>query len=229
MTSNLTFSFHIYNAPCLQLVDFLESLEEQGKSKIRCVDLIERTTTTPLCDGLSCLAALPPQAHRLVPEPYRWLVDSSSGTDFEAIYNSCFSNEAATFNLQQFETECNAELARIREQREYDQVLSVNGKVKQEKNKKGKGRRIYAGSQSWTVLSYSNIPINHPFEPPEPFCDRVRRLRKNKKIRASKLPVKDRIEFSTNKQRGSIKDPEKQENQSVLDLPYNTAYQKNSR
>ncbi|KAL7533816.1 hypothetical protein ACHAXR_005459 [Thalassiosira sp. AJA248-18] len=240
-----------------ELVDFLANLEEQGMLQVKCVDLIGRSTTTPLNDGLSCLAAVPPQAHHIVPEPYSLLVDSSTGINFEDLYLSCFHNETSTFDMQSFEAKCEAELSKIRKQK--NAVKDMPLKREKPMTKSEAGRHIYAGSNSWTVLSYSNKPLAHPFEPPamvgqtlmyvlneitpEPFTDRVRRLRQNKKIRASKLPVRDRVhiprETSVNgkssekkgsEARGSGSDQKLQDRhnnmQSVHDVPYNTAFRK---
>ncbi len=62
---------------------------------------------------------------------------------------------------------------------------------------KSRGRRIYAGDNFWTVMSLSRIPLKHPFEPPLAFSDRVPRLRRNKRIRATKLRVAERVERQT--------------------------------
>lgn len=213
-----------------QLVDYLESLEEKGILKIKCTDLIGRSTTSPLSDGISCLAAVPPQAHHLVPEPYSWLVGPSSSTDFEDIYNSCFDEITRTFDMKSFERKCNTEISKIRESRNADDKIVGNGRERPNtKKSEGRGRVIYTGNKSWTVISFSNVPLAHPFEPPEPFTDRVRRLRRNKKIRASKLPVKERVKDPN----GTADDSNESElensesrvnNHSVHDIPYNTAF-----
>jgi len=52
-------------------------LEEHGGPKITRFDLIGDSGVAPLSDGMSCLAALPPQAHSILEEPYSWLVEPS--------------------------------------------------------------------------------------------------------------------------------------------------------
>ena len=68
-------------------------LENRGGKKISRFDLIGDSDVAPLSDGMSCLAALPPQAHSILEEPYSWLVEPSSRSNFEEMYNSCFSGQ----------------------------------------------------------------------------------------------------------------------------------------
>jgi hypothetical protein len=166
-------------------------MKRQGRLKISCDDLIPRSNTAPLSDGLACLAAAPPQAYHIVPEPWKQLVDDSSSTDFEDLYNSCFHNETFAFDIQSFEEKCTAELSKIVLQKNVSKTLATEGH--ETDLTEPKGRRIIAGNNSWTILSYSHHPLAHPFEPPYPFTDRVRRLRRNARIRASKLPVKSSL------------------------------------
>ena len=211
--------------PCLllvnasQLVRWLEKMKQQEKLKIRCVDLIGRSTTAPLSDKLSCLAALPPQAWSIVPEPYRALVEPSRSKKFEDIYDSCFHQETNAFDITSFQEKCNDELSKIRTSKAAKVKPSDQGK------QKSKDRRIYAGGKFWTCLARVRVPLSHPFDPPEPFTERVPRLRRNKKIRATKLPVKTWIE-NPNKMAAvkSEKRGDNQSTQSVHEIPYKKAF-----
>lgn len=211
---------------CLsQLVEYLETIESKGESKMTCVDLIGQSSANPISDGLSCLAAVPRQAWHLVPEPYSWLVEPSRRDSFEELYNSCFHPTTSTFDLSKFETLCNAEVSRIRNSR----VNGANGKQKGVTPGKEKtdGRRIYVGNKHWTVISLSRIPLEHPFEPPKPFAERVRPLRRNKRIRATKLPVKThvrRIGSATSTSSSTYDDSGESGNDSIHAIPYNTAF-----
>jgi hypothetical protein len=188
----------------------------QGTLKICCADLTGRISTAPISDGLSCLACLPPQAYHIVPEPYSWLVEPSRKERFEDLYNSCFHPETRAFDIESFSRKCYAELSKI-ERTEKAPVPSQSSK----------GRRIQVGSNFWTVISRSNLPLADPFEPPEPYSDRIPRLRRNSRIKATKLPAKSHIERSRDT---TITDlPNHEENstriqESVHDIPYKTAF-----
>jgi hypothetical protein len=177
-----------------QLVEYLENIEKKGQFKIKCTDLIGHTTSAPLSDGLSCLAAIPPQAWHIVPEPYSLLVHPSRQDSFEELYNSCFHPETSTFDIESFSQKCNAEILK-------SGITTRNakaGKSSTSRNAPGqnntKGRKVSVGDNFWTVLKYSRIPLDQPFEPPEPFADRIPRLRRNARIRATKIPVKTQVE-----------------------------------
>jgi hypothetical protein len=164
--------------------DLVSLLQEHGKEKITRQDLIGDSNASPLSDGLSCLAALPPQAHSILEEPYSWLVQSSSTANFEEMYNSCF--EEGVFNAQLFADKCSKEISNIRS------IKSITKKETAWKRRKAsdtRGRHILTSAKYWTVLSISKDPLIHPFSPPEPFSDRTPRLKMNKRVRASKLSV----------------------------------------
>lgn len=164
------------------LVSLLQ--EEHGKEKITRQDLIDDSNASPLSDGLSCLAALPPQAHSILEEPYSWLVQPSSRANFEEMYNSCF--EEGVFDAQLFADKCSKEISNIRS------IKSITKKEtawKRRKKSDTRGRHILTSAKYWTVLSISKDPLIHPFSPPEPFSDRTPRLKMNKRVKASKLSV----------------------------------------
>eukprot|EP00581_Thalassiosira_minuscula_P004417 CAMPEP_0183739158 /NCGR_PEP_ID=MMETSP0737-20130205/56352_1 /TAXON_ID=385413 /ORGANISM="Thalassiosira miniscula, Strain CCMP1093" /LENGTH=925 /DNA_ID=CAMNT_0025973887 /DNA_START=159 /DNA_END=2936 /DNA_ORIENTATION=- len=212
-----------------ELVDFLEGKNKEGITKIKCFDLIDHSNTPPLSDGLACLAAIPPQAWHVVPEPYSSLVEPSRSSQFEELYDSCFHPETKAFDTQSFEKKCNDELSKIGSHKNGRKAESSK-RVPDQNNTKG--RQIYAGSKCWTIISRAPTPLEHPFEPPKPFSDRVTRLRWNKRIKATKLPVKSRIESP----KGSAVNGNTFEkynlelgwdsSYSVHDIPFNTAFKK---
>lgn len=70
----------------LELVAFLEDISgDGGLSQISFTDLVDPSGTSPPKDGLSCLAASPPQARHLVPEPYDILVRPENAPGFEEL------------------------------------------------------------------------------------------------------------------------------------------------
>jgi hypothetical protein len=153
----------------------------------------------------------------LVPEPYSWLVEPSRKERFEDLYNSCFHPETRAFDIESFSRKCYAELSKIER----------TEKVPVSSQSISKGRRIHVGSNFWTVISRSNLPLTDPFEPPEPYSDRIPRLRRNSRIKATKLPAKSHIERSgdatitdlTNSEENGTRIQE-----SVQDIPYKTAF-----
>ena len=160
---------------------------------------------------------MPPQAWHIVPEPYSWLVEPSRKERFEDLYNSCFHPKTRVFDIESFSRKCHAELSKI-ERTEKSPVLSQGI---------SKGRRIHVGSKFWTVISRSDLPLADPFEPPEPYSDRVPRLRRNSRIKATMLPAKSHIERSSD---ATITELSKNEETSsriqecVHDIPYKTAF-----
>jgi hypothetical protein len=226
--------------PCLkiqhyapQLVEYLENIQRKGQLKIKCTDLIGHTTTAPLSDGLSCLAAIPPQAWHIVPEPYSWLVHPSRQDRFEELYNSCFHPETRAFDIESFSRKCNAEL--LKSGVALDTKAGGSSKnVPCQNNTKGK--KVSTGDYFWTVLKYTRIPLDQPFEPPEPFVERIPRLRRNARIRATKIPVKTQVERNDEIAINTAKVEYSHEHDSsegisndgiqvsVHDIPYNLAF-----
>ncbi len=128
-----------------------------------------------------------------MPEPYSWLVHPSRQDSFEELYNSCFHPETSAFDIESFSRICNAEL--LKSGVALNTIAggsSKNGVVPGQNNTKG--RKVSTGDCFWTVLKYSRIPLDQPFEPPEPFVERIPRLRRNARIRATKIPVITQVE-----------------------------------
>ncbi|KAL9181160.1 hypothetical protein ACHAXT_009965 [Thalassiosira profunda] len=173
-----------------ELVDFLGTLQDRGVRKISYNGLVGRSPTAPVSDGLACLATTPPQAFEIIPKPYSWMVEPDRRDSFEELYNSCFDPETNAFNIQVFQSKCHTELAKIRSMKDgIETVDEAPEKEDVQQKESPAGRHIYAGKKSWTVLSLARYALEHPFDPPEPFSDRVRRLRRNKRIRATKQIV----------------------------------------
>eukprot|EP00984_Skeletonema_dohrnii_P001136 scaffold354_cov81-Skeletonema_dohrnii-CCMP3373.AAC.2 len=166
----------------LELATLLENRDGQ---KISRFDLIGDSDVAPLSDGMSCLAALPPQAHSILEEPYSWLVEPSSRANFEEMYNSCFSE--GVFDSKSFADKCSKQILNLRSERQISKAESAKRRLTASTS--SRGRHIQSSSKYWTVLSISNRPLDHPFAPPDPICDRTPRLKSNKRVRASKLPV----------------------------------------
>lgn len=168
----------------LELVSLLEGGHGE---KITRFDLIGDSDVAPLSDGMSCLAALPPQAHSILEEPYSWLVEPSSRANFEELYASCFSE--GVFDSKSFADKCSKQILNMRSERKISKAETALKRRKTSSSRTTRGRHIQSSSKYWTVFSLSQRPLDHPFAPPEPICDRTPRLKTNKRVRASKLPV----------------------------------------
>ena len=166
--------------------DLANLLIEYGGQKISRSDLIGDSDVAPLSDGLSCLAALPPQAHSILEEPYSWLVEPSSRDNFEEMYNSCFAN--GVFDSKSFAEKCSREILNMRSVRKITKAETAKRR-RVVASGNARGRQIQSSSKYWTVLSMSKRPLEYPFSPPDPICDRTPRLKSNKRVRASKLPM----------------------------------------
>lgn len=209
-----------------ELVEYLETIDKQGNHRVTRSDLIGQTISAPISDGLSCLAAVPPQAWHIVPDPYSLLVQPDRQKSFDDMYNSCFHPDTRVFDIESFSRKCLAELATIQPER----------KVISGQSGSSNGRRIQVGNQFWTVLSRSSVPLTDPFEPPRPFSDRIPKLRKNSKIKATKIPVKtqiERLQSTTIINTSANEESEERDNVtriqgSVHDIQYKTAFKQRS-
>jgi hypothetical protein len=195
--SHLSLLFYI------QVVEFLQDLSKDGITNLYRTDLIKDTALPPLSDGLTCLAALPPQAYSsLVREPYDSLVQSPE--KFEQLYKSCIDPATAVFDMALFQKKCAALLMKRKDNKKTD---ASNPPTSDENS--NDQRNIYTGSKHWTVIARSRVPLQHPFKPPQPYtCEsmlvidgsfsclfsdqclylaRAFPLRQNKRIKVSKL------------------------------------------
>ena len=220
-----------YSPAPYELIRLLERIQLQGQLKLKSIDLIGKCTTKPISDGLSCLAAVPPQAWHIVPEPYSWLVEPSRSERFDKLYNSCFDGKTNAFDLASFEKRCNRAISKIRKERKAEKSNEV--KKKEEEvvaGAPGQGRRIYAGNKFWTVLSLSGIPLAHQFQPPSPFTNNVRSLKNNRRIRVTKFPVKTIVDRGGSKVNATSIDDQDDDETNLLtihEIPFKKAF--NSR
>jgi len=232
-SADFGYNYGIRSAPTpFEIVNLLEIARNSGELTLSRRDLIDASKSRPLSDGLSCLAALPPQAWHLVPEPYNKLADE----DFNTLYSSCIDPESNVFDALLFEKKCQSKMKGIANGRKRHDM--VNGKIDNENGRNawnganGTGRRIYAGDNFWTVISCAMEALDNPFEPPDPYGPRVSKLRRNRKIRASKIPVtpghgdrrNSKSELNDTKNgfhgnRGKL-----DEGQCVYDMPFKTVF-----
>jgi hypothetical protein len=145
-------------------------------------ELRSASFTPPVSAAISCLAALPSPVKHLVPEPYRSIPDAK----VEAYYGECMDPEDNVFDMKRFEQLCEDEVRSLR--------TAVNGtgdggsSVKDETlSPNDHGRRILMGDHYWSIISKVPKPLPRPFDPPEPFSDRLSKLRPNSRIRVSRL------------------------------------------
>ena len=141
-----------------QIVEFLERKSNEGVVHLRRTDLMKDTKIPPLPAGLTCAAALPTQAWRLVPEPYSkvWLPE-----EFEEMYQSCVEPDTV-FNMAKFQKKCTAAMKRAKKE---GLLESNSGGTRPS----GSRRKIYTSTKHWTVISRTKTPLQHPFTPPEPY------------------------------------------------------------
>ena len=180
-------------------------------------ELLSDEFVEPLDAGLSCLAALPSQLQYLIPEPYRQL---STDNSVEDIYASCMEEEANVFDLQRFRKLC---LEAIENERKGTDCTSTSDKL----------RKIRTGDTFWTVLRKTNKPLVHPFSPPQPFSDRLSRLKKSSRIQAMHMVAADRprwlqkkVHKNTSNNMDRLMINSLGEKQSLENVGYRKAFQK---
>jgi len=158
----------------LEIVSYFKDALKDGRDVGRC-SLSSDAFDDAVSAGVACLAALPSQIQELIPEPYRKL----SNTTVEDIYASCMDPHDNVFNMKEFERRINDEV----------RMLGFNIKSSQESVVPidvDRGRRILCSDHAWTVLSRSNVPLEHPFAPPVPFSDHFSVLKSNTRIRVGR-------------------------------------------
>ena len=157
------------------IVEFFKEAFREGR-KVGIQQLRENEFSPAMSPGLSCLAALPSRAKHYVPAPYGCLSDET----VESIYASCVSPEDNSFDIIQFEKLCEEAIAGFGDLLNRDQMAI-------HKEKEHEGRRIFVNDHSWTVVSKSLKPLFHPFEPPEPFSERLSPLRRDNRMKVSRV------------------------------------------
>ena len=177
-----------------QIVEYLTDYITKNKDikfqeSIGREELLGDNFTEALNAGLSCLAALPVQAKHLVPEPYNLLTNDDI---VEQIYEECMDAENNVFDIESFR---NKSTLLIEEK--MAKVNEIKQSNKSKPNKETRGRKIRTSSRYWTVISPSNVRIEHPFAPPEPFTDRLRNLRLSNRIKVTRLWATDKPKWQT--------------------------------
>jgi hypothetical protein len=159
------------------IVDFFKSAKSKG-NRVSLHSLLGKQFSPPVSAGLSCLAALPSQVKHLIPEPYSWIADEI----VEEFYAQSMDKEDNVFDMKQFEALCEEEIQRIRQERG-----EIDGPDTDEDDKSSHGRRILSGDHWWTVLSRTDEPLTHPFDPPVPPCKDFSTLFPNPRVRVSRM------------------------------------------
>ena len=156
------------------IVEFLKEAKQNG-TQVGPRTLSTSSFTPPVNAGISCLAALPSATKNLVPPPYRWLPDEI----VESIYASCMDANDNSFDMKMFEELCDEQVQAM--------AANSNGENLHQMHAEHDGRRIIMGDHYWSVVSKVGKPLQHPFDPPAPFSDRLSKLKPNGRIRVSKI------------------------------------------
>lgn len=160
------------------VVNYLMQAKAAGQSIG--VSSLRKEFTPPVTAGIACLATLPSQAKEYIPEPYKYLEDEF----VESTYQSCVNETSLTFDMKRFEQLCNEE---VTERAASDLRFRISKEASSYTDSTGRGRRIIMGDHSWTVLTKQGKSLVHPFQPPEPFIDRLSELWHNNYIQAQRI------------------------------------------
>jgi 5'-3' exoribonuclease 2 len=160
------------------LVDYFEQAKAAGRSIG--ISSLRRGYTPPVPAGIACLAALPLQAKDNIAEPYNYLDDEF----VEYTYQSCVNETSLTFDMKLFAQLCNDE---VKKRANSDDRFHIPEPKAHSANSIGRERRIIMGDHSWTVLTKKDKCLVHPFQPPEPFLDRLSELWHNNYIQAQRI------------------------------------------
>lgn len=169
-------------------VSYLIEMEKSGKGIGR-TGLLGEDITLPLSSGLTCLAALPSQVDDLIPHPFKILSKNGS---IEKIYTKSMNPENNVFDMKLFQELC------LKELREGKKVKLKHVLDDKSSEQRTKGRKIRYGDSFWTVLSRTRSPLLHPFDPPQPFSNRLSYLRNDPRIRASHIVAMDKPRWYQN-------------------------------
>ena len=165
------------------IVEFLQEAKRENR-KVGPRELRKVSFTPPVSAAVSCLAALPSPVKYLVPEPYRSIPDERVDT----LYGECMNPNDNVFDMKRFEELCDDEVRAMMAVADVTGGANSTPQVKRETPLSNEnGRRILVSDHSWTVVSKVPKPLLHPFDPPEPFSDRLSKLRPNSRIRLSRL------------------------------------------
>lgn len=154
----------------------------QAKAACRTVGVatLRKGFTPPIAAEIVCLATLPSLAKEYIPEPYKHLEDEF----VESAYKICVNESSLSFDMKRFEQIC---LEEVKERAISDDRFRIDKETPGSTTSTGKGRRIIMGKNSWTVLAKEERSLAQPFEPPEPFLDRLSELWQNNRIYARRI------------------------------------------
>ncbi|GAX15210.1 5'-3' exoribonuclease 1 [Fistulifera solaris] len=160
------------------LVEYFEQAKAAGRSIG--ISSLRNGYTPPVAAGIACLAALPLQAKEYIAEPYKYLDDEF----VESTFQSCVNETSLTFNMKLFAHLCNDE---VKKRALSDDRFHISEPKAHSTNSLGRERQITMGDDSWTVLTKRDESLVHPFQPPEPFLDRLSELWHNNYIQAQRV------------------------------------------
>lgn len=179
--ADYNFSYGKRMSPGLnELLQYFMQARSDGRSLDRQY-LLPNEFSPPVSAGLSCLAALPSEVKRFVPEPYRSIPDEV----VEQFYSESMDRDTNVFDMKLFETLC---------EKEIDTAGYIqNTKRGQSKvGEQGHLRHIYTDHNCWTVFSREVDPLVHPFNPPESPNDKFSDLIPNPRVRVSRsFPIQE--------------------------------------
>jgi len=174
-----------------ELVSYLEQVQDSS-NRLGREELLGDQFVSPLSAGLSCLAALPQQVQNLIPEPYRWIAEDGT---VEGIYASCMDPNENVFDIDSFRRICEERIEKLKSMKTVDEEgrgIRTKNKISDIRKDKNSLKKIPMGDNYWTVLQRLEKPLQHAFVPPEPFSDRLSRLKSNKRILVTRLVARNR-------------------------------------
>lgn len=148
-----------------EITDVFERAKAENRS-IGPKDLRSAPSTSSVPAGLSCLAALPSNIKHLVPDPYKFLDDEV----IEDFYGRCVDLKTNVFDIKRFERLCEVQLREMGH--------NVDGSDNP------------FDDQYWTLLHMVPKSLTKPMTPPEPFSDRLDKLKKHPRMRMTKIEAK---------------------------------------
>lgn len=182
--TNYAYNYGRHMSPTASEIEaFLQKAMDKGRT-VGPLDLVARRPfVEALPAGMSCLAALPSQVDYLVPAPYNILAEDGAVED---IYASCMEAETNVFDIAMFRRACEDALENVKPTEKGAQSTGELNHAISPKSV-GRGRPIRTGENFWTVLHMVRDQLDNPFAPPEPFSDRLSKLRPHRRIVARRV------------------------------------------
>jgi len=157
------------------IIEYFQSAIDENR-QVGKKELLGFNFTSPMSNGVSCLAALPAQLHELIAEPHSWIPSER----VDELYGECVSPVDNVFDMQKFKDLCRAELAPI---------IKKRANKTQQKGKNVNQKTVELETGSWTIIYRNKKQLETPFQPPEPVVDRFRPLFANPRIKAARLTM----------------------------------------